>query len=212
MKDLYLKRFSQRNFSEQIIDDETITEIMKWAQYAPSSLGLEGWKFLVISNKEIQEKMMAASWGQPQVKAASHVVILMSYKGSELNKDSQWLKDAANRRSDKTQEQIEQYVSTTVDQMRGGLQTDENISAWLSSQTYIAVGNLANGAKVNGVDSVIMEGFNGAAVREILVDHGVQGLDKYNINLMLPLGYAANPDQEVSKTRFDFDKVVEFIK
>jgi nitroreductase len=41
----------------------------------PSSFGLQPWHFVVITSQELKEKLVSASWGQPQVSQASHVVV-----------------------------------------------------------------------------------------------------------------------------------------
>lgn len=42
---------------------------------APSSFGLQPWKFFVIRNPEIRSQLVAHSWGQTQVVDASHLVV-----------------------------------------------------------------------------------------------------------------------------------------
>lgn len=39
---------------------------------APSSFGLQPWKFLVVQNQEIREKLKPVSWNQSQVTDSSH--------------------------------------------------------------------------------------------------------------------------------------------
>src|ERR1700691_5500039 len=41
----------------------------------PSSYGLQPWKFIVVADPAIREKLVAASWGQRQVAEASHLVV-----------------------------------------------------------------------------------------------------------------------------------------
>ena len=48
---------------------------------APSSFGLSPWKFVVITSAALKEQLTAASWGQPQVKDCSHLVVFAVRKG-----------------------------------------------------------------------------------------------------------------------------------
>ena len=45
---------------------------------APSSYGLQPWKFLVIENPEVREKLKAVSWNQTQITDASHLVVFLA--------------------------------------------------------------------------------------------------------------------------------------
>src|SRR4029077_18109138 len=42
---------------------------------SPSSGGLQPWKFVIITDPAVREKLLPASYGQPQVKDASHLVV-----------------------------------------------------------------------------------------------------------------------------------------
>ena len=42
---------------------------------APSSYGLQPWKFVVVNDPDVRAKLRPASWGQPQITDASHLVV-----------------------------------------------------------------------------------------------------------------------------------------
>src|SRR5690606_36673865 len=42
---------------------------------SPSSFGLQPWKFVVVTNPEVKERLRAASRGQAQVRDCSHLVV-----------------------------------------------------------------------------------------------------------------------------------------
>ena len=42
----------------------------------PSSFGLQPWKFLVIQDKELREKLVPYAWNQRQVADCSHLVVM----------------------------------------------------------------------------------------------------------------------------------------
>ena len=46
----------------------------------PSSFGLQAWKFIVVQNPEMKEKLQNASYQQSQVSGCSHLLILCSKK------------------------------------------------------------------------------------------------------------------------------------
>src|SRR5215467_3084963 len=53
---------------------------------APSSYGLQPWKFIVVNDPSVREQLVAASWGQRQVADASHLVVF-TYKADLGEKD-----------------------------------------------------------------------------------------------------------------------------
>src|ERR1700679_3663393 len=42
---------------------------------APSSYGLQPWKFIVVTNPEVRKQLHPASYNQPQIIDASHLVV-----------------------------------------------------------------------------------------------------------------------------------------
>ena len=43
---------------------------------SPSSFGMQPWKFIVITDAAVREKIKAAAWNQGQVTEASHLVVI----------------------------------------------------------------------------------------------------------------------------------------
>lgn len=67
------KRFDpKRRIQEK--DWQVLTDSL---QQAPSSYGLQPWKFLVIENPALRNKLKSVSWDQTQVTDASHYVVFL---------------------------------------------------------------------------------------------------------------------------------------
>lgn len=47
---------------------------------APSSYGLQPWKFLVIENPKLRAELRPHSWGQSAIEEASHLVVFTTLK------------------------------------------------------------------------------------------------------------------------------------
>ena len=60
------------------ISDEDIKYILEAGRKSPSSFGMEAWKFLVITNEELKEKLKPACWNQVQITSCSHLVIILT--------------------------------------------------------------------------------------------------------------------------------------
>ena len=59
-------RHSCKVFDEsKKISNEDIRFILEVARKSPSSFGMEAWKFLVITNYELREKLRPFCWNQP---------------------------------------------------------------------------------------------------------------------------------------------------
>ena len=209
MKEKFLKAMNFRHackvFDEsKKIPDEDINFILECARKSPSSFGMEPWKFLVITNDELKEKLRPACWNQVQITSCSHLVIVLARIESVKPESGEPLKRFSRR--DMPQDMLDFYMDLYSKHLTTTLSSDENIWAWTSKQTYIALANMMTSAGSIGIDSCPIEGFEKAKLEEILE------LDttKYQLSVVLPLGYRIN--EQSSQKRLSFDEVVEFIK
>ena len=64
--------------------------ILETGRLSPSSLGLEPWRFVVIENEDLKEKLKPYSWGaQKQLNTASRFVIILARKN--VTADSEYV-------------------------------------------------------------------------------------------------------------------------
>jgi nitroreductase len=186
------------------ISDEEIKYILEAGRTSPSSFGMEGWKFLVISNEELKAKLRPACWNQVQITSCSHLVVLLA--GVENVKPSSGIPAKRFARRPLTQEQLDGYVGLYSNHLSQTLSSDENIYHWTSKQTYIAGGNMMTAGAYIGIDSCPIEGFEKEKIEEILELDTTQ----YQVSMVLPFGYRLN--EQSPQLRLDFEEVVEFIK
>jgi len=185
------------------IPQEEIKSILSVAQNSPSSFGMEGWKFLVITNEELKAKLRPACWNQVQITSCSHLVVVLS--GIDCVKPESGLPQKRFSRREMSQEQLDFYLDLYSKHLSEVLSSDENIYAWTSKQTYIAVANMMTYAAYLGIDTCPIEGFEKEKIEDILE------LDttKFQVSMLLPFGYRIN--EQSTQLRLDFDEVVEFI-
>lgn len=185
------------------ISNEDMRYILEAGRKSPSSFGMEAWKFLVITNQELKEKLKPACWNQPQMDTCSHLVIVLAGIDS-VKVASGEVKKRFSRR-EMPQEKLDFYMGLYADHLKDVLNTDENIYNWTSRQTYIAAGNMMTAGAVLGIDSCPIEGFDKNQVEEILE------LDttKYQLAMVLPFGYRIDPQS--MQQRLPLNEVVEFI-
>ncbi len=186
------------------ISDEELHFILEAGIKSPSSFGMEGWKFLVITNEALKEKLRPACWDQVQVTSCSHLVIVLAAIDS-VKVESGEVKKRFTRR-EMTQESLDFYMDIYAKHLEKILSTDENIYHWTSKQSYIALANMMTAAAYIGIDSCPIEGFEKEKVEEILE----LDTSKYQLSVVVPFGYRLN--EQPSQLRLPFDEVVEFIK
>lgn len=185
------------------VSDEDMRFILEAGRKSPSSFGMEPWKFLVITSQELKEKLRPVCWNQIQVTSCSHLVIVLANIES-LKVESGEVEKRFTRR-EMSQESLDMYMGLYASHLEKTLSSHENIYAWSSKQTYIAVANMMSAAAFIGIDSCPIEGFEKESVEEILQ----LDVNKHQVALVLPFGYRINPQSE--QIRLDFDEVVEFI-
>lgn len=200
-----LERLNWRYATKQFDPNRKIST-QDWAtiedalQLTPSSGGTQPWKFIVITDPAVRAKLLPASYGQPQITNASHLVVFAGKKNfSEADVDALINRTAATRGV--AVESLAQYRGMLV----GGIvqAMDEKArDAWARNQAYIALGNLLTTAALLGIDACPMEGFDRAQYDEIL-GLNAQG---YASAVIATLGYRAETDQLANATKVRFPK------
>lgn len=155
-----VKKFDPR----RRIDAETWTALEKSLVLAPSSFGLQPWRFLVVENAALRTQLRAASWNQPQIEDGSHLVVFAIR--TPLGKDdvTRWMARLHEVRGTPQaelagyQKMIEGFIQ------RPGF----DVAGWCARQAYIALGQFMAAAALLGVDTCPMEGIDPAAYDRIL--------------------------------------------
>ena len=185
------------------ISDGDINYILEAGRKSPSSFGMEPWKFLVITNDELKEKLRPVIWNQVQVTSCSHLVIILA--AIDAVKPEFGIVERKFKRRAMPQEKLDFYLGLYANHLKDTLSSDENVYSWTSKQTYLAAGNMMTAAAVKGIDSCPIEGFEKEKVEEILE----LDTSKYQLSLVLPFGYRIN--EQSSQQREKLEDIVEYI-
>lgn len=191
--DAFNYRAACRNYdAERKISKEDMDYILELARLSPSSVGSEPWKFLVLQNPEIREKIRPVSWGiKHPMEEMSHLVVILAKKNARY--DSEFFRVSLEKRG-LTPEQMEatlaRYQSFQRDDIKI-LESDRTLFDWCSKQTYIALANMMTGAALIGIDSCPIEGFNYTEVNRILSGEGLFNAEEYGVSCMVTFGYRA---------------------
>ncbi|PHR69904.1 MAG: NAD(P)H-dependent oxidoreductase [Arcobacter sp.] len=190
--------------SSRTISEEDIKYILEAGRKSPSSFGMEAWKFLVITNKELKEKLKTFCWDQKQITSCSHLVIVLA--GIDSVKPTSGEVAKRFSRNEMSKDTLDFYMDLYAEHLKKVLSSDHNIYSWTAKQSYIAAGNMMTAAALLEIDSCPIEGFDKNKVEEVLA----LDTSKYQLAMVLPFGYRLNTQS--TQRRLDFDEIVEFIK
>lgn len=202
IQDAYYFRCAVRVYNNQKIPDQDLRLILDAAWRSPSSVGLEGWRFVVLENEDVKAEIKKVAWGaQYQLETASHFILLLAEKNARY--DSQSHVDSLVRRGITDQDSLKSRLKIYEDFQKRDMEMADNPRAlfdWTAKQTYIALGNMMTNAALMGIDSCPIEGFDYQKVNDILAKYGVIDPAKEGIASMLSLGYRLR-DPRHSQTR-----------
>ncbi|KLE15213.1 NAD(P)H-dependent oxidoreductase [Clostridium sp. C8] len=206
-------RYACKSFdSNKKINDEDLKLILESGRLSPSSIGIEPWEFLVISNDELKNELANfAPGGKKQIPTCSHLVILLNRNANDLKADSEYLNELFNEDKHLPKEVSELLLKMIKDVNDNRFKNNEKeINHYSREQTYIALGTMLTTSALLKVDSCVIGGYNAEAVTKLLSDRNILDTNHFNISCMLALGY--RNENPAPKTRRTFEEVVKFIK
>ncbi|MDB6117367.1 MAG: nitroreductase [Verrucomicrobiaceae bacterium] len=188
------------------IPAETWSALEEALVLSPSSYGLQPWKFIIVQDPVLREKLLPFTWKQRQVVDCSHFVVMTVKKAMAEEDVDAFITRIAEVRGG-TPDALLGYRNMMIRDVVTG-DRSKIATEWAKHQAYIALGNLMTCAALVGVDTCPMEGFEAAKYDEIL-DLAKDGL---TTAVLLPLGYRSEYDRyaELPKVRFETTGVVEY--
>ena len=175
------------------ISDSDFNTILESARLSPSSFGFEPWRFLVVQNRKLREKLLPVTWGaQKSLLTCSHYVIILARKKPTLLYNSDYIthmlydihkipKDLAEARRAKYKKFQEEDFKL--------LESERAIFDWASKQTYIALANMMTTAAFLKIDSCAIEGFEADKLEEIMAKDFNIDTDIFGVSVMVAFGY-----------------------
>lgn len=201
-------RYATKQFDAQKkIPADLWTALEEALVLTPSSFGLQPWKFIVVTNQEVKEQLVKASWNQRQpVDCSHHVVFAVKNNLTEADVDRFLDRQVEIRGGSK--EALAGYRGVIVG-FAGRAKQEGWIKEWAIRQAYIAIGNFMTGAAVLGVDTCPMEGIAPTEYDKVL---GLEGTD-YSTVVACAAGYRAESDKYAAapKVRFPASEVIQHI-
>jgi nitroreductase len=171
---------------------------------APSSYGLQPWKFIVVQDPKIRAALTPVSWNQTQVEDCSHYVVLATLTKIEVAYVEKFVAKIGQVR-ELDVASLENYKNLMVSDLVNGPRS-AIVQWWSQRQSYIAMGMLMETAALLDIDACPLEGIEPAAYDRILQLEG----SGYAAVAAVALGYRSLEDkyQLLKKVRFDCDDVI----
>lgn len=200
--------------SSKKIPEADFNTILEAGRLSPSSLGTEPWKFLIIQNPALREKIKTCSWGaQGQLPTASHVVGLLTRTAKDLDPYGDYfLKDIAGNLKQMSEEAALGAAKKTADMLKDDMEitTPRELEDWALHQAYIVLGNMMTVAALLKIDSCAIEGFNQPTMNKILADEGLLENGRFKLALYAVFGYRQE-DPKRPHTRRPAAEVIQWI-
>jgi nitroreductase len=197
-------RYATKKFDPaRPLDDAAWDALREALVLAPSSFGLQPWRFVIVENRETRSRLREVSWNQPQITDAAKLVVVCNRDDLADADIDAWLSCLADSQGKSPADlaayrgMIAGFCSTMSTEQR---------AEWNARQCYIALGQLMATAAMLGVDTCPLEGIDRAAYDEIL---GLGG-SGYSTAVGCAIGYRAADDAYAAlpKARFSRDAVV----
>jgi len=137
---------------------DEITHLLELAILSPTSYNIQNWRFVIVTEQTIKDKLSELSHGQPQVSDASLVIVLCA----DLNS---WDKEPERYWANIPEESRNALVNSIRNSYNGKFeqQRDEAMrSCGMAAQTILLA------AKSMGYDTCPMKGFDYDAVGKII--------------------------------------------
>ncbi len=137
---------------------EEIEELMTLAAFSPTAFNIQNWRFVVVTDPELRQKIREAAWDQAQVTDASILIVLCADLKAWEKEPSRYWRNAP--------EDVQEFVLPAIDAYyrdKDQVQRDEAMrSCGMAAQTLMLA------AKSMGYDSCPMDGFDFAKVGELI--------------------------------------------
>jgi nitroreductase len=187
---------------------EKVDAILEAIRLTASSSGLQPYELIVITNKDLREKIKAIANNQSQITDCSHLVVFAAWD----NYTEQRINDAFDMTEQVRNFKNDAGVAYRQMLLKNYPARDPEVNfTHTAKQAYIGLGTALIAAAEAEVDATPMEGFDPKALDEIL------GLKEKGLRsvVMLPLGYRKADEDwllNLKKVRRPSEQFVSWIK
>lgn len=199
-------RYAVKSFdSAKKIPDDAWETLEQSLVLAPSSFGLQPWKFLIIDDQDLRAKLREASWNQAQVVQADRYVVFAALRTTTDDDVDRLMQHTSEVRGTPI-ENLTGYRNVIADFLLKGWAA-KDLFGWNARQTYIALGQFMTAAASMSIDTCPMEGIDMNSYDELL---GLKET-RYATLCACAIGYRSADDKYASaaKVRYPREAIIE---
>lgn len=135
---------------EHVMSVEEKEQLLSLAMLSPTAFNIQNWRYVIISDKDLRNKIKEAAWGQPQITDSSLLIVLCADLKAWEKQPTRYWENAPKEVQDFVLPSIEGYYKD-----KSQVQRDEAMrSCGIAAQTLML------SAKSMGYDSCPMDGFD----------------------------------------------------
>jgi len=155
---IQLRRSIKHYDPKHVMTKDEINTLLSNAILSPTAFNIQNWRFVVVTDQALRQKIREVSWGQAQVEEASILIVLVADLMAWNREPARYWKDAPKPVQDYLVPAIQQYY-----QNKPEVQRDEAMRS-----CGMAAMNLMLTAKSMGYDTCPMDGFDFDKVSKLL--------------------------------------------
>lgn len=199
-------RYATKKFDpNRKVSPEDMDTLKEALRLSASSMGLQPYRFLHITDPEVRKQLREVSFDQPQITDASEMIVFAA-KAAYTDADIDDFLEESQKRRGYTDDQIadrKKSIRKHVDGFEG-----EELPNWTSRQLYIAVGQLLTTAAMMRIDACPMEGIKAPEYGRILK------LDEKDLKAfaVVTLGYRSEEDSLAKEPKIRLPREILFEK
>ncbi|MFH0853427.1 MAG: NAD(P)H-dependent oxidoreductase [bacterium] len=158
-------RFATKKFDpDKKVSQEDLDKVLNAIRMAPTSKGVQPWQVIVVSDKELKNRLKPVSQNQAQVVDCQYLLVFclrldIDKRARDYVSQLEQADPAVKNRHEQLSKNMQEFAQRKKAQ---------GLEAWAARQTYLALGfGLAACAELS-IDSCPMEGFQSAEVDKVL--------------------------------------------
>lgn len=175
-------RYATKKMNGQVVPQDKVNTILEAAHLAPTSSGLQPFEIIVVTNADLKTKIKPIAFDQTQITDCSHLLIFAAWDNYTPERINEVFSRTVTERGVPV-DSMDDYKNRLIN--RFGSRSAEQNFAHAARQAYIGFGIALAAAAELKVDATPMEGFDNAALDELL---NLKAKGLRSVTLM-PLGY-----------------------
>src|SRR5690554_6276194 len=143
-------RYAAKRMNGREVPQEKVDRILEAIRLSASSMGLQPYTLLNITDPEVRMELQPAAYNQPQIVEGSHLLVFAAWATLTKVDVERYIRHISD---------VREVSLDSLQDFRGSLmnlvesKTPEQHAEWAARQAYIALGTALSAAAVEQVDS-----------------------------------------------------------